>query len=225
MIRLRFFALFLALGGLSLAEDLDVRTALSRPVLNPNQATMEVQVYTGSRVPAIAAKSTPAEWTNYADRLRKEALERVILRGEARRWSDFKGRVEWQDTIEGPGYRVRKLRYEVVPGLWTPALLYEPSTLSGKAAAVLNVNGHDPDGNATNYIQERCINLAKRGLLAPSMWSGLEEGSSTHPDSRTTSSMILICVARAESPFIFFHSGVLWISSSRTKMPILTASQ
>ncbi len=173
MLRLRFFVLFLALGGLSAAEDLDVRTALSRPVLNPNQATMEVQVYTGSRVPAIAAKRTPAEWTNYADRLRKEALERVILRGEARRWSDFKGHIEWSDTIEGPGYRVRKLRYEVVPGLWTPALLYEPSTLSGKVAAVLNVNGHDPDGNATNYIQERCINLAKRGLLALNVeWFG-----------------------------------------------------
>ena len=31
---------------------------------------------------------------------------------------------------------------------------------------VLNVNGHEKTGMATPYIQERCINLAKRGLLA-----------------------------------------------------------
>jgi hypothetical protein len=29
-----------------------------------------------------------------------------------------------------------------LPGLWVPVPLYEPEDLSGKAPAVLNVNGH-----------------------------------------------------------------------------------
>ena len=31
---------------------------------------------------------------------------------------------------------------------------------------VINVNGHDGDGKAAPYKQMRCINLAKRGMLA-----------------------------------------------------------
>src|SRR5205823_258673 len=53
-----------------------------------------------------------------------------------------------------------------VPGLWIPALLYEPTQLTGKTPVVLNVNGHEKEGKSTAYIQERCINLAKRGILA-----------------------------------------------------------
>ena len=74
--------------------------------------------------------------------------------------------MEWLEVIPGKGYRVRKLRFEAVPGLWVPALLYEPDKLQGKVAAVLNVNGHEGEGKAIPYIQARCINLAKRGILA-----------------------------------------------------------
>jgi hypothetical protein len=66
----------------------------------------------------------------------------------------------------GPGYRIRRLRYEGYPGLWVPALLYEPTHLRGKVPAVLNPNGHHVGGKAMDYKQARCINLAKRGMLA-----------------------------------------------------------
>jgi dienelactone hydrolase len=60
-----------------------------------------------------------------------------------------------------------------VPGLWVPALLYEPDKLTGKVPVILNVNGHERTGTATPYIQERCINLAKRGMLALNLeWVG-----------------------------------------------------
>ena len=42
---------------------------------------------------------------------------------------------------------MKKLRYEAIPGLWIPALLYEPEKLSGKVPAVLNVNGHEANGS------------------------------------------------------------------------------
>src|SRR5262249_10156250 len=81
----------------------------------------------------------------------------------------------WLGPVEGgTGYRIRKLRYEAVPGLWIPALLYEPERLSGKVPVVLNVNGHDRDGKAADYKQIRCINLAKRGMLALNVeWLGM----------------------------------------------------
>ena len=75
--------------------------------------------------------------------------------------------MEWRGTVEaGPGDRGRKLRYEGDPGMWVPALLYEPAALRGRVPAVLNPNGHHPGGKAMDYKQARCINLAKRGMLA-----------------------------------------------------------
>ena len=101
-------------------------------------------------------------------------LEKVVLQGEAKSWRDAKTRVEWLDALTGPGYRIKKLRYEAIPGLWIPALLYEPEKLSGKVPSVLNVNGHEGTGVSTPYIQMRCINLAKRGILALNFeWYGM----------------------------------------------------
>jgi len=144
----------------------DLAGLLSRRILADHQPTLEVQVYTGGRVPYVPLFRTVREWQQYAARTRGEVLRKVILRGEASRWSQAKTRVQWLDVLKGDGYRVKKLRYEALPGLWIPALLYEPSNLIGKVPAVLNLNGHETEGMATPYIQIRCINLAKRGMLA-----------------------------------------------------------
>jgi dienelactone hydrolase len=145
---------------------LTIQGLLDKPVLDPNQPMVEVQVYTASRVPPLRAMSDAKQWQQQAERLRQRVLDEVVFRGEARRWRDAPQRVEWLDTIPAEGYRIRKLRFEAVPGLWVAALLYEPAKLSGKVPAVLNVNGHEKEGKSTAYIQERCINLAKRGILA-----------------------------------------------------------
>ncbi|GIT30692.1 MAG: hypothetical protein Ct9H300mP1_27380 [Planctomycetaceae bacterium] len=64
-----------------------------------------------------------------------------------------------------------------LPGLWIPASL-EPEGLdksSGRIPVVLNVNGHDrPNGKAVRYKQIRCINQARRGMLALNVeWLGM----------------------------------------------------
>ena len=75
----------------------------------------------------------------------------------------------------GPGYHIRKLRYEAGPGMWIPALLYEPDHLAGKVPVIMNVNGHvGTPGKAVDYKQIRCINQAKRGMLALNVeWIGM----------------------------------------------------
>ena len=157
------------------AQELGLYEALARPILAPNQSTVEVQAYTATRVPALPAFRKLDEWEAYANEIRQRTFDEVIFRGEARAWRDGKTRVEWLETVPGgPGYRIKKLRFEAVPGLWIPALLYEPEKLSGKVPVVLNVNGHDRDGKAADYKQIRCINQAKRGMLALNVeWLGM----------------------------------------------------
>ena len=75
--------------------------------------------------------------------------------------------MEWLETLDpGTGYLVRKLRYEGYPGMWIPALLYAPRSADRPLPGVLNANGHHAGGKAMAYKQARCINLAKRGMLA-----------------------------------------------------------
>jgi cephalosporin-C deacetylase-like acetyl esterase len=59
--------------------------------------------------------------------------------------------------------------------MWIPALLYQPDHLAGKVPVVMNVNGHvGAPGKAVDYKQIRCINQAKRGLLALNVeWIGM----------------------------------------------------
>jgi len=140
---------------------------LTRPILSTNQTETEVQAFTERRVPLVPKVKGAQEWRRTAEHLRREMLERVVFRGKADRWRKAKTKVAWLETIEGgPGYRIKKLRYEALPGLWIPALLYEPDHLSGRVPATLNFNGHEPLGKAVTNKQVRCINLARRGMLA-----------------------------------------------------------
>ncbi len=153
--------------SMSLRAAGTVEDWLGREIIGTNQTLTDVQAYTESRVPLMPAVRGVGEWERLAKRLRRQTLEGVIFRGEAARWRDAKTKVEWLDTIEGgPGYRIKKLRFEALPELWIPALLYEPEHLSGKVPVCLAVNGHDPNGKAAPYKQIRCINQVKRGMLA-----------------------------------------------------------
>lgn len=163
------------LSRAALAAEPSIADLLKRPVISPNQVLEEVQKFTESRVPPMPEVKTVAEWEQHAERMRREVLENVVYRGEAAKWRDADCQVEWKETLDGgPGYRIRKLRYEALPGLWIPALLYEPLELKGKVPVVLNVNGHDAAGKAAPYKQIRCINQAKRGMLALNVeWLGM----------------------------------------------------
>ncbi|MGH7224165.1 MAG: hypothetical protein ACRELF_13120 [Gemmataceae bacterium] len=149
------------------ADPSPVEQALSREIIGPRQALLDVQERIAARIPRMPEVKTVAEWEKQAQHIRRAVLDRVVFRGEAAAWRDAKCQVKWMDTLAGgPGYRIKKLRYEAVPGLWIPALLYEPERLTGKVPVMLAVNGHDTrNGKAAGYKQMRCINLAKRATL------------------------------------------------------------
>ncbi len=140
---------------------------LARPVGDPERTLEETRRFCEARIARLPALSTPQAWNEYAAGLRERVLSKVIYRGQAAAWRDAQCRVEWLDTMAGgPGYRIRKLRFEALPGMWVSGLLYEPLQLDGRVPVCLNVNGHEPLGKAAPYKQIRCINMAKRGMLA-----------------------------------------------------------
>jgi dienelactone hydrolase len=157
------------------ADPAALKPALSREILAPQQTLTEVQNFCAARVPPLPQATTVAEFEKYAAALREETLQRAVYRGEAAQWRDAPLKLEWLDSIAGgPGYRIKKLRYEALPGLWIPALLYEPEHLAAKVPVSLAVNGHDGAGKAAPYKQMRCINMAKRGMLVLNVeWFGM----------------------------------------------------
>ena len=135
--------------------------------LTEDEATAEAQQFLQKRVPLLEVPGTQAAWEAQASALRKQMLETVYLGNVPESWTQPEVNVVWSDTFQHKGYVIRKLRYEAVPGLWMPAVLYEPDGESAGIPAVLNVNGHDYEqGKARDVEQIRCINLAKRGMLA-----------------------------------------------------------
>jgi len=139
---------------------------VKRPVLGPEQAVAELRRFCTPRITEFAPVTDPAAWPQRAAALRDEILRKAVLRGAGDDWRQGPVRVEWFDEVAGgPGYTIRKLRYEAVPGLWIPAILYQPTGVTGPRPVFLNVNGHDPVGKAADYKQIRCLQLAKRGIV------------------------------------------------------------
>lgn len=166
------------------AEKVDpkqVAAWLEAPILEPGTTLNETQAYCRSKVRPWAEYNSVAEWETAAKRIRSDVLEHVVFRGEAAKWRDAKLGVEMLDKIACDGYAIQKLRYEALPGLWIPALLYVPDKLAGKVPVGLHVNGHDRNGKAADYKQIRCIHLAKQGMLVLNAeWLGM--GQLNTPD-------------------------------------------
>ena len=172
----RLLAVFATLIFTASASAADIEAWLAKPILDPNLPQKQIEDFCEARVLRMPKASSAKEWEALARKYREDTLRKVVFRGEAAKWREMETKVKWLDTIEGgPGYRIRKLIYEAVPGMWIPALLYEPKKLDGLVPVVLNVNGHDRgSGKAADYKQTRCINQAKRGMIALNLeWVGM----------------------------------------------------
>src|SRR3954468_7729175 len=163
----RVLAVVVAVLVFDLAAWGDLKEILSEPIIGPRQAMSDVQDYCEARIPSMPQVKSKEEWEAIAKKLRTDALDRVVFRGEAAKWREYHGKVQFTGSlVGGEGYSIRKVRYEAVPGMWIPAILYVPDKIEGKAPAVLNVTGHDGGGKAVAYKQINCINQAKRGMFA-----------------------------------------------------------
>ncbi len=156
-------------------EPSAVQASLERPLLEPGQVLREVRAFLEPRFIKPPQATDRTAWEREAQRVRRDMLEQIVFRGSAAAWRDARCGVVWLDTMDGgPGYRIRKFRYEALPGMWIPGLLYLPDDLHGNVPVAINVNGHAPEGKAVDYKQCRAINLAKRGMLSLNLeWFGM----------------------------------------------------
>jgi dienelactone hydrolase len=152
----------------SQSEPAQLEPILKEEILSPEVSLFQLKQYIMSRVAKPPAPASLQQWTAESKRLREHLLKDVVFHGWPSEWVTAGPKFEDLGLIESAsGYRMRKLRYEIVPGFQSTAILYEPQNLQGKVPAILNVNGHvGPIGKAVEYKQKRCINLAKRGILA-----------------------------------------------------------
>ncbi len=176
----RSFALLFLTGILASAQrDPDRLEPIMQPrIQTPSEVEFQIRQYLMRRVTKLPQPATAEQWTGESTRLRKHLLEDVVFHGWPKEWVNSSPKFEDLGILySGDGYRIRKLRYEIVPGFQSVALLYEPKQFHGKVPAILNVNGHDyNDGKAAEYKQRRCINFARRGILALSLeWLGCGE--------------------------------------------------
>lgn len=156
---------------------------LEKRLQTPLEVAFQLREYLMPKVARLNPPADGAQWTAEEQRLRKHLMEDVVFHGWPAEWVKAPPRFEDLGLMAPEkGYRMRKLRYEIVPGFWSTAILYEPEEMKGKIPAILNVNGHEYTlGKAAEYKQKRCINFAKRGILALSLeW--LECGELSHPE-------------------------------------------
>jgi dienelactone hydrolase len=150
-------------------EPDDLVDLLKDDVLAPAVAEFQMRQYiVDGTAPPLKVPASAQEWSSKAKELRHHLLEEVALHGWPQEWVNSTPKFEETGVIEtGGGYRIHKLRYEIVPGFQSAALLYVPDHLNGKIPAILNLNGHvGPLGKTVEYKQKRCINFAKHGILA-----------------------------------------------------------
>ena len=148
---------------------------LEQTLQTPSVVSDELSHFMLQHVPPLVVPGSAQLWDQQTAKIRAHELS-VLYHGWPTSWVDSAPKFEEVSRIERPGYRIIKLRFEVVPGFYSAALLYEPAHLSGKMPAILDVNGHGAGGKAVEHKQKRCINQARQGIIALNLeWFGFGE--------------------------------------------------
>jgi hypothetical protein len=127
---LTVFALLITSPLQAQSTPYQLKPILEKELQSPSVVEFQLQEYLMKQVPKLPPLTTPEKWTSEGERIRQRVLENVVFHGWPREWVNAPPRFEDLGTIpSGKGYRLRKLRYEVVPGFFSTALLYEPGII------------------------------------------------------------------------------------------------
>jgi dienelactone hydrolase len=190
--------------GQTTADSL--RSLLKQPVEPTAVTAFQLQQYLSRRIAPLPTPQSAHDWADQQQKLRKHILDDVAFHGWPSEWVQSAPHFQQVGQTESRnGYRVSKFLYEIVPGFDTTAILYEPEKISGRAPAILNVIGHEPKGNAAEYEQKRCINFAKRGIIALSLgWVGFGEMAQKGNDHDDAAALDLV----GSNALGFFYLGM-----------------
>ncbi len=104
---------------------------------------------------------------------------------------DLRARVT--GVLRRPGYRIEKVVFQSLPGVWVPAHLYVPDEVGGPAPAILFYNGHWwADSKSRPDFQAFCINMARMGFAVFSFdpFGQGERGVSARDHRRTEALLV-----------------------------------
>ena len=190
--------------GQTTADSL--RTLLKQPVEPTAVTAFQLQQYLSRRITPLPTPQSANDWADQQQKLREHVLNDVAFHGWPTEWVQSAPHFEQAGQTESRnGYRVSKFLYEIVPGFDATAILYEPEKISGRDPAILNVIGHEPKGNAAEYEQKRCINFAKRGIIALSLgWVGFGEMAQKGNDHDDAAALDLV----GSNALGFFYLGM-----------------
>ena len=126
-------------------------------------AKMLVTYHEAMTAPKPFTVRTGQDFKRHQQQLREEVLKNVGL------WP-LPERIDLDahesKTLDHPWCTVRRVYYQLWPGVYSKGLLYVPKALTEKPApAVLCPHGHWRDGNAHPDVQTRCLTLAKMGYV------------------------------------------------------------
>jgi len=167
----------LVASGLGQTTGASVQGPLEQRIQTAEVSAFQLQSYLAKRIPKLPSPASAEQW---------RSEEQNCATTFSSMWLFTAGLKNGLKLLPSSS-RLRSLRPErdtgcancgtpLCPVFESTAILYEPEKISGKAPAVLNLIGHEVAGNAAEYEQKRCINFAKKGILALSMaWVGFGE--------------------------------------------------
>lgn len=156
-----------------------IEDILSSPGLPRSVTLFELRSHLLSRSTSFSTPVSAAAWEKDKRQLRDRVLS-TLLHGWPQAWIDAAPHFKNAGVLVGSGYRIRKLRYEIVPGMHSAALLYEPADTHTRMPAVLSLGGHYYGlGKAVEWQQKQAITLARHGIMTLVLeWLGCGELSS-----------------------------------------------
>ena len=119
-----------ASGAVAQSDAHQIQEILKEVVQSPPVADFQVRQYIVDHTapPPVVPRDATA-WTAEAERSRQHLLNDVVYHGWPKAWVDAPPKFEEVGVLQGTGYRIHKLRYEVVPGLQSAALNTGPRVL------------------------------------------------------------------------------------------------
>ena len=135
--------LFAAASAAQAQSDVrQVTDLLGRELQSTDVTGLQLRQYAMRRVTAFRVPATEQGWAAEAMRIRRHLLNDVVFHGWPKDWIDSPPRFEDAGRVDGTeGYRATRLRYEVVPGYFSSAVLYEPLNLrNNKVPALRRAN-------------------------------------------------------------------------------------
>lgn len=163
-------------------DDAVFEAWLNRKVIPADEAQGMLPRFVEQQIQPLAASQTLDEWKNRREPLRQKILQILGIDDLVPpRW-DLK--LTKQGSIQRDGYSIERLTFETYPGFANAAILYVPDNAHGRVPGIVSISGHTNVSKAAQYVQQRNVNLVKRGcvVLSYDYFGYGDRKTGSHPD-------------------------------------------